>query len=318
MTGARTIVALLGPTAAGKTEVALALAERLPVSLISVDSAMVYRGMDIGTAKPDPATLARHPHALVDVRDPSESYSVADFLREATAAVEGAFRAGCLPVLVGGTMLYFKAFREGIADVPPTSPEVRRRLEARAAREGLEALHRELEALDPRAAAGIHPNNPQRLLRALEVYETSGRPISGWWQAQATRGVAEALGADLVEFALVPERSALGGRIERRFEAMLERGLVEEVARLRARGDIHPSLPSMRCVGYRQVWQYLEGAYDRATMIESAVRATRQLAKRQFTWLRSFRGVRAIAAPADPTREILQYLDAVAILGRVP
>jgi tRNA dimethylallyltransferase len=311
----RTIVGLLGPTAAGKTDVALALAERVPATIVSVDSAMVYRGMDIGTAKPDPATRARHPHALVDIRDPAEAYSVAEFLRDAAAAVESALAADRVPILVGGTMLYFKALREGLAAMPASTPATRERLERRAACEGLAELHRELTAVDPVAAERIHPNNPQRLLRALEVYETSGRPISAWWREQASVPVARALDCELVEFALVPEREALAARIERRFDGMLRAGFVEEVERLRARGDLHAALPSMRSVGYRQVWSYLAGEIDRDSMRMTAVRATRQLAKRQLTWLRSFESVRALAATADPAGEILQYLDAVAILG---
>jgi tRNA dimethylallyltransferase len=312
----RVILALMGPTAAGKTEIALALAERLPVALISVDSAMVYRGLDIGTAKPDCDQQRRHPHALIDIREPSETYSVGEFVTDARSAAAAALHSGRLPLLVGGTMLYFKAFREGIAELPRTSPAVRAELSDRARREGLEALHAELARVDPAAAARVHPRNPQRLLRALEVHRESGRPISSWWSAQTSEGVAAALGCRLLEIAIVPPRAEVDARIERRFAKMLEAGLVEEVELLRRRADLHSGLPSMRAVGYRQVWQHLEGHVDRAGMIENAVRATRSLAKRQRTWLRSFRTVRTIdSSSVDPVGEILQYLHAVSILG---
>jgi tRNA dimethylallyltransferase len=307
----------MGPTAAGKTDVALALAGRRPAALVSVDSAMVYRGMDIGTAKPDAATRSRNPHALVDIREPTQTYSVADFLEDSRRAVESALRAGRLPVLVGGTMLYFKAFREGIAGMPGASPEVRARLETRARDEGLGALHDELARIDPRAAAMVHPRNSQRLIRALEVHAMSGRPISSWWEEQSGGGVADALGCRLLEVAIVPPREEVDARIASRFAAMLEAGLLDEVETLRARPGMHARLPSMRCVGYRQVWEFLDARIDRAAMIEGAVRATRQLAKRQRTWLRSFRHVRVIdPSSVDPVAEILQTLEAVAILDR--
>jgi tRNA dimethylallyltransferase len=279
----------MGPTASGKTDLAMRLADRLPVEIISVDSAMVYRGMDIGTAKPAPSVLERYPHRLVDLKDPAESYSVGEFLDDATACVVAALAAGRLPLLVGGTMLYFKAFKRGLADLPPTSRDVRDELEQRARREGLPALHAELQRIDPIAAARIHPNNPQRLLRALEVHATSGRPISEYW-AQEQGGVAGSLGCRLVEFAIEPPRAAIHSRIERRFAEMLEAGLLDEVRGLMARDDLSVDLPSMRAVGYRQVWQHLSGAIDHASMIVKAVAATRQLAKRQRTWLRSWTG----------------------------
>lgn len=291
-TGQPPVLALVGPTAAGKTAAAFALADRRPVALISLDSAMVYRGMDIGTAKPSPAELARHPHALVDIRDPAEAYSVAEFLADADAAVRAALDAGRLPVLVGGTMLYLRAFREGLASLPPADPTVRAALEREAEARGLAALYDELRQRDPVAAAGIHPNNPQRLLRALEVVRATGRPISAWWAAQAGTDVGQRLGVTLRVVALVPDdRAALHARIAVRFDAMLAAGFLDEVIALRARGDLHDALPSMRAVGYRQAWRHLEGGTPHAEFREQGIAATRQLARRQLTWLRSWRWV---------------------------
>ncbi|MBX3707220.1 MAG: tRNA (adenosine(37)-N6)-dimethylallyltransferase MiaA [Pseudomonadales bacterium] len=288
-TGQPPVLALVGPTAAGKTAAAFALADRRPVALISLDSAMVYRGMDIGTAKPSAAELARHPHALVDIRDPAEAYSVAEFLADADAAVRAALDAGRLPVLVGGTMLYLRAFREGLASLPTVDSTVRAALEREAEARGLAALHDELGQRDPVAAAGIHPNNPQRLLRALEVLRATGRPISAWWAAQAGTDVGQRLGVALRVVALVPDdRAALHARIAARFDAMLAAGFLDEVIALRARGDLHGGLPSMRAVGYRQAWRYLEGQTSSSEFREQGIVATRQLARRQLTWLRSW------------------------------
>lgn len=277
---------LMGPTATGKTDLALALAERFPVDLISVDSAMVYRGLDVGAAKPSAAVLARHPHALVDIRDPTEPYSAADFRRDALAAMHAARSAGRVPLLVGGTMLYFNVLERGIARMPASEPALRARLEARLAAEGSEALHAELFAQDPVAAARIHPNNRQRILRALEVQAASGRPISWWWQQ--TEGDAP-LTRDFLphHLLLLPaDRSQLHARIERRFDAMLAAGLLAEVQRLWERGDLHPDLPALRAVGYRQVWAHLAGDCDAAEMRRQALVATRGLLRRQLTWLR--------------------------------
>jgi tRNA dimethylallyltransferase len=248
----------------------------------------VYRDMDIGTAKPSRAVLARYPHALIDVRDPAQSYSAGDFVADARACVAAALEHGRLPLLVGGTMLYFKAFRGGLAELPTASAAIRARLDERAQREGLAALYAELARIDPVAAAAIHPNNPQRLLRALEVYAASGTPISQFWARQRSHGVAEEFDCRLIEFAIEPPRTANHATIARRFTEMLAQGLLDEVRALKRRGDLTPALPSMRSVGYRQVWQHLEGEIDRATMIERAVAATRQLAKRQRTWLKSW------------------------------
>ena len=300
----------MGPTAAGKTEVALALAERADVDLISVDSVMVYRRMDIGTAKPDTATLAGCPHALIDIREPTEAFSAADFLTAADAAVAQALSRGRLPVLVGGTMLYFRAFRDGLSELPPANEEVRAQIDERAADVGWPALHAELARIDPVAAEGIHPNNPQRIQRALEVFYVSGVPISHWWSVSAGAGVAERLDCDLVEFAVdVESREQLMAKIEARFEAMLGRGLIDEVERLRTVPGLDLGKPSMRAVGYRQVWRHLDGDFDYETMRENAVVATRQLAKRQMTWLKSWPALRHVSAtPADAAGAILKLV----------
>lgn len=291
------VVALVGPTAVGKTDVALALSDALAgrrVALISLDSAMVYQGMDVGTAKPEADVLRRYPHALIDIRDPAEPYSAAEYLADADRAVREALEEGRLPVLVGGTMLYLKTFREGIAPLPAADPVVRKRLAREAESRGPEALHRRLTALDPAAAERIHPNNFVRLQRALEVHELTGRPISSFWRAES--GVGERLGARLVEIGIEPDsRAALHDRIGDRLDAMLDRGFIEEVARLKARGDLGPELPSMRAVGYRQIWGYLEGQTDWPAMRAQISAATRQLAKRQLTWMRSFRSLERVA-----------------------
>lgn len=281
------VIAITGATATGKTEVAMALADLLPVALISIDSAMVYRGMNIGTAKPEPAVLARYPHALVDIRDPAETYSAADFLRDADAAVRAALAAGRVPVLVGGTMLYLRSFREGLGAMPAADAGIRDRLQAEAQAAGWGALYRRLEGIDPAAAARIHPNNGSRIQRALEVFELTGRPLSSFW-AEDT-GALRRLGVRLLEFAIQPdERSALHARIEQRLARMFEAGFVEEVAALHQRGDLSGDLPALRSVGYRQVWEYLDGATGEAEMHRRCLAATRQLAKRQLTWLRSW------------------------------
>ena len=281
------VLLLLGPTASGKTELALALAATADVDLISMDSAMVYRGMDIGTAKPSSAVLAQYPHALVDIRDPAQAYSAAEFVADADAAVNAAIARGRLPVLVGGTMLYARSFRDGLSQLPSADPLVREQIAARAQREGWQRLHEELAQIDPEAAARIHPNNPQRLQRALEVHALTGKPLSWWWRTHKPRGATQRLPVALVQVALqAPQRERLHAMIERRFDAMLAAGFVAEVQRLRARGDLHPDLPALRAVGYRQVWEYLDGAYDENEMRMRAIAATRQLAKGQLTWLR--------------------------------
>ncbi|HEY5679305.1 MAG TPA: tRNA (adenosine(37)-N6)-dimethylallyltransferase MiaA [Pseudomonadales bacterium] len=286
---------ITGPTAVGKTELAIEIARRVPASLISMDSALVYRGMDVGTAKPSPESLIEHPQALIDVRDPKEPYSAAEFVADADSLVQEAWAAGRVPVVVGGTMMYLRAFREGLADLPQADPQLRRAIAAEAESRGWEALHEQLRAVDPAAAQVIHPNNPQRLQRALEVHRLTGRPISDFWSEQRNADFAARLGGRMETIALMPDRrDRLHARIARRFAGMLERGLVEEVRQLRARGDLHADLPSMRAVGYRQVWQHLEGELDAAEMRERACAATRQLAKRQLTWLRGWSWVREV------------------------
>jgi tRNA dimethylallyltransferase len=276
-------VFLMGPTASGKTALAIELRERFPVDIISVDSALVYRGMDIGTAKPDPATLRRAPHALIDIRDPSESYSAADFRADALAEMARITARGRVPLLTGGTMLYFRALSQGLAELPSADPVVREAIEARARREGWKALHDRLAALDPESAARIHPNDPQRIQRALEVIELSGRRMSEMHDRQPRQG----LPYRVLRIVVCPQpRSVLHARIEQRFRHMLEQGFLDEVRALRARGDLHRDLPSMRCVGYRQAWNHLDGEIDCAEMCRQAIVATRQLAKRQLTWLR--------------------------------
>ncbi|NQD93598.1 tRNA (adenosine(37)-N6)-dimethylallyltransferase MiaA, partial [Pseudomonas sp. CrR25] len=250
---------LMGPTAAGKTDLALELARALPCELISVDSALIYRGMDIGTAKPDKAVLAEFPHRLIDIRDPAESYSAAEFRADALAAMAEATARGRIPLLVGGTMLYYKALLEGLADMPGADPQLRAELEARARTEGWEALHRELHAVDPQSAARIHPNDPQRLTRALEVFHLSGLTMTAHRQRQAAQNPAGGEPGSgqfpytVAQLAIAPaHRQVLHERIAQRFQAMLEQGFVEEVERLRQRSDLHVGLPSIRAVGYRQ------------------------------------------------------------------
>ncbi len=277
----------MGPTAAGKTDLAVSLVERLDCDIISVDSAMIYRAMDIGTAKPDAQTLARAPHRLIDFLDPAEAYSAAAFRQDALREIDDIIAAGRTPLLAGGTMLYYRALQYGMSELPSADPDIREQLEAEARRSGWEALHERLAQVDPQAAQRIHPNDPQRLQRALEVYAITGRPMSEHWAEQRK----QAFPHPLVKLVVAPaERSVLHERIERRFQQMLQQGFIEEVERLYRRGDLHLDKPSMRCVGYRQVWQYLAGELEFEQMVERAIIATRQLAKRQYTWLRSEAG----------------------------
>jgi tRNA dimethylallyltransferase len=274
----------MGPTASGKTALALSLAEVFPVDLISVDSALVYRGLDIGAAKPDVATRARYPHALIDIRDPEQPYSAAEFAADARACMDASAAAGRIPLLVGGTGLYFRALERGLSALPDADPALRAAISDQAARVGWPALHRRLAERDPEAAARIHPTDPQRIQRALEVIALSGQSLS----AQQTRGAGRPLPYRLLKLALIPDaRDMLHLRIAERFAAMLEHGLVDEVARLRARPGVHADLPAIRAVGYRQAWAHLEGQFDRAELLARGIYATRQLAKRQITWLRS-------------------------------
>ena len=288
----------MGPTAAGKTEAALRIADSAEVDLISVDSAMVYRRMDVGTAKPTADVLARHPHALVDIRDPVDAYSVAQFVADADEAARGSVDAGRTPVLVGGTMLYFRAFKAGLHRLPPADPALRLELGARARKHGWPALHGELARRDPEGAARIDPNNGQRIQRALEVLELTGRPLGHWWAAIAN-GAEERLGCRLVEVAIEPvDRSSLHRRIAERLDGMLRRGLVDEVRALRNDPGLSIDTPAMRAVGYRQVWRHLDGDYDHAGMVERIRAATRQVAKRQLTWLKGWEGLAGTAPDA--------------------
>jgi tRNA dimethylallyltransferase len=293
----RTAFALLGPTASGKSRLALELAERHPIEIVSVDSAQVYRGMDIGTAKPSAADRQRVPHHLIDLVEPTQSYSAGRFRADAVGAIEEILGRGRIPLLVGGTMLYYRALAQGIDALPAADPGLRARIDARAARDGWPALHAELARVDPVTAARLSPNDAQRIQRALEVRELTGRPIS------ALHGSAKrALPFQLRAFAIVPEdRAELHRRIVARFERMLEDGLVEELRALRGKYALHAALPSMRCVGYRQAWGYLEGEYGLETLREKGIAATRQLAKRQLTWLRGLPGL----APARELEEAL-------------
>jgi tRNA dimethylallyltransferase len=281
-------VAIMGPTASGKTAVALELARRTPVEIISVDSALVYRDMDVGTAKPSAAERAVAPHHLIDIIDPSQSYSAAQFRLDALRLVDDILARGKLPLLVGGTMLYFKTLQDGLDDLPQADPALRRELDQEAARIGMPAMHAKLAGFDPVTAARLKPNDAQRIQRALEIIALTGQPMS----ALLDKGPKIELSFDLLPIALEPsDRSVLHERIAARFDAMLKMesggGLLAEVEGLRARGDLHLGMPSMRCVGYRQVWEYLDGDYDVAALREKGIVATRQLAKRQLTWLRS-------------------------------
>ncbi|MBP0591010.1 tRNA (adenosine(37)-N6)-dimethylallyltransferase MiaA [Paraburkholderia sp. LEh10] len=281
------VACLLGPTASGKTAAALAFAARAAVEIVSVDSALVYREMDIGTAKPSSEERAVAPHHLIDIVDPADAYSAADFRADALRIVGEIVERGRIPLLVGGTMLYYKALTQGLNDLPAADPDVRAMLDADAAREGWPALHARLAAVDPATAARLAPNDSQRIQRALEVFMLTGQPMSVLLAAPARKDDA-ARRYHFVPIALEPsDRSVLHARIARRFDAMLAHGFIDEVKRLRARGDLHPGLPSMRCVGYRQAWEYLDGETDYETMRDKGVFATRQLCKRQLTWLRA-------------------------------
>ena len=277
------VVFLMGPTAGGKTDLAVELAQRLPLEIISVDSAMVYRGLDIGTAKPPPAVLAHAPHRLIDICDPAESYSAGRFREDARREIEDVFRRGRVPLLVGGTGLYFRALQKGLAILPAADPAFRHALNREAGRLGWGALHRRLAEVDPLAAARIHANDPQRIQRALEVQYLTGRPLS----ESFGNGKRDPLPYPLLKLALAPvDRATLRERARQRYLGMLERGLLDEIRTLYARGDLHPALPSMRLVGYRQGWRHLAGEISQVEMIRQAITATQQLAKRQLTWLR--------------------------------
>ncbi len=275
---------LMGPTASGKTDLAIRLRQAFPVEIISVDSALIYKGMDIGTAKPDKHELELAPHRLIDILDPAEAYSAADFRRDALNAMDEIVSQGKIPLLVGGTMLYYKALLEGLSPLPAANPEIRQQIEQEALTLGWKVLHDRLAEVDPVSAERIHPNDPQRLSRALEVYRISGKTLT-----ELTRTKGDILPYRVAQFAIAPnDRAELHRRIELRFKKMIEAGFVEEVKDLYDRGDLHPDLPSIRCVGYRQMWDYLDGNTTLDEAIYRGVCATRQLAKRQITWLRSW------------------------------
>ncbi|OBW94181.1 tRNA dimethylallyltransferase [Gallibacterium genomosp. 3] len=276
---------LMGPTASGKTGLAIQLSKQLPCEIISVDSALIYRGMDIGTAKPTPQELAETPHRLIDIKDPAESYSAADFRLDALQAMQEISDNGKIPLLVGGTMLYYKALLEGLSPLPQANPEIRSQIEEKAQKFGWQALHQELTKVDPQSASRIHPNDPQRINRALEVYYLTGKSLT-----ELTEQKGEPLPYQLLQFAIAPQdRSILHQRIELRFQQMLEQGFIQEVEKLYQRKDLHLDLPSIRCVGYRQAWEFLQGKYDYDEMVYRSICATRQLAKRQITWLRGWK-----------------------------
>ncbi len=286
------IVAIAGPTASGKTGLSLSLWERLEserrefrgAEIVSVDSAMIYRGMDIGTAKPEPEVRARVPHHLIDILDPAESYSAARFASDAAGLI-GEIRARQrVPILVGGTLLYFRALLEGLSDLPSASADFRARIEKEAAEAGWPAMHERLARIDAPTAARLHPNDAQRILRALEIFELSGRPASSWYRTHKSPAVE----GPVLQWAICPpDKAERYRRIEARFGEMIAAGFVDEVRRLHSRGDLHADLPSMRAVGYRQLWQHLEGEFSLDEAVQRAIYATRQYAKRQLTWLRS-------------------------------
>ncbi len=287
------VVVLVGPTASGKTDVGMRLYDALGgasgARLISVDSALVYKGMDIGTAKPSATELSHYPHALIDIRDPVDPYTVAEFVQDADREVTAALAAGVIPILVGGTMLYARRFVDGIAKLPQADQRMRQTLEDELKTRGPDALYADLLELDPDAAADIHPNNPQRLLRALEVIRLTGMPLSTLWQKRAGADAEQRHGVKPQVFGIVPtDRGALHERILHRFEHMLAAGFLAEVATLRSRGDLHLDLPAMRAVGYRQAWQYLANELEESQFVANALTATRRLAKRQLTWMRQW------------------------------
>ena len=302
---------LMGPTAAGKTDLAMRLTEALPCDIISVDSALIYKGMDIGTAKPDVETLKKYPHRLVDIRDPSERYSVAEFREDALREMADITAQGRIPLLVGGTMMYYNALLKGLASLPEANQEVRQQLLEKGQREGWPALHAMLAQVDPESAKRLAPNDSQRLQRALEVYQITGRTLTELWAEQQQQELAY----NVINLAIMPEeRKTLHERIALRFKLMLEEGFVDEVRALYDRGDLNPHMPSVRCVGYRQVWSYLEGEWDYPTMMDKGVVATRQLAKRQITWLRSWENLHWLATEdKDILKHSLKLFDAAII-----
>lgn len=295
----------MGPTAAGKTDLALAIARQFPIEIISVDSALVYRGMDIGTAKPEPQILRDHPHHLVDIIDPTEAYSAGNFREDALHLMADITARGKMPLLVGGTMLYFKALQHGLADLPAADPGIRAKLEAEIEQFGLAHLHARLEKVDPVSAARIHLNDPQRIQRALEVYEITGQSMT-----ELTKDTEQALPYKVIKIIVSPDdRAVLHQRIADRYKKMMSSGFIDEVRRLFDRPDCHVDLPAIRAVGYRQAWAHLAGEYDQETLVEKAIIATRQMAKRQLTWLRAQQdGIWFDSGSGLPIDQVLSYL----------
>lgn len=301
-----TVILLMGPTAAGKTELALEMVERFNMEIISVDSAQIYKGMDIGTAKPDAETLRQVPHHLIDIRDPAVAYSAAEFASDAGSLIEAIRARGKTPLLCGGTMLYYRAITDGLSELPQADEEIRQSLEEEAQVKGWQAMHEQLRQIDPESAGRIHPNDPQRIQRALEIHRITGMSLTDWIQQSPPQG----LPYDFRRLVISPaDRSILHQRIESRFDQMLEAGFIDEVEGLRSRTDLDLDKPSMRCVGYRQIWESLEGKYSMAEARLKGIYATRQLAKRQLTWLRSMPN----AEWFDP----LKYIDSKRLIDEI-
>lgn len=298
---------LMGPTAAGKTALAMQLYDKLPCELISVDSALIYRTMDIGTAKPTKGELAQYPHHLIDIIDPKESYSAAQFRQDVLVLMQDITNRGKIPILVGGTMMYFNALTKGMADLPQADEAIRQQITALADEQGWPAVHEQLKLVDELSAARLAPNDSQRLQRALEVYRISGKTLSEHWREQEL----QKLPYNVLNLAVMPQqRATLHERIAQRFEIMLQQGFIEEVEALYQRKDLNLDMPSMRCVGYRQAWMYLEGDLSKSQMIDKGIIATRQLAKRQITWLRSWQDLHWLALEStDLTARVLKLLD---------
>lgn len=308
------VICLMGPTASGKTALAVDLVQQKPMQIISVDSAQIYQQMDIGTGKPKQEVLTIAPHRLIDFIDPAVPYSASQFRSDAFREINEIIDVGDIPLLVGGTMLYFRVLRDGLADMPHADIEIRADIEKLAQEQGWDAVHEQLKAVDPESAARIHPNDPQRLQRALEVYRVSGRTMTSL-HAEMKASQEEALPYNLHFFAIQPEdRGVLHGQIETRFRQMLAEGLVDEVQALRARGDLNHQLPSIKSVGYRQVWQYLDGGIDYEGMVEKSIVATRQLAKRQLTWLRSWPDLQSLSNSSHQSvQDVLKYMESISI-----
>ena len=308
------VICLMGPTASGKTSLAVDLVQQHPFQIVSVDSAQIYQQMNIGTGKPQKGVLDIAPHRLIDFIDPAVPYSASQFRTDAFREIDEILEVGDTPLLVGGTMLYFRVLRDGLADMPHADPEVRAEIEKLAQEQGWEAVHQQLAAVDPDSAARIHPNDPQRTQRALEVYRVSGKTITSF-HAEMRAQQEALLPYNLHFFAIQPEdRGVLHGQIETRFRQMLNEGLVDEVQALRARGDLNHQLPSIKSVGYRQVWQYLDDEVDYDGMVERSIIATRQLAKRQLTWLRSWPSLQSLSnSSAHSVQHVLKYMDTISI-----